>query len=51
MNGNSDLPTSLKPAWVATADRASTNNDGSITRVQQWTGFDSVNENLYPTPN
>ena len=50
VNGNSDLPTKLKPAWVATADRASTNNDGSVTRVQQWTGFDSVNENLYPTP-
>lgn len=48
VNGNSDLPTELKPAWVGTADRATTNNDGSITRVQQWTGFDSVNINLYP---
>lgn len=48
--GNTDLPTNLKPKWVNTGDRATTNNDGSMTRVQQWSGFDSVNENLYPEP-
>lgn len=33
--------------WVMTADRLTVNADGSFTRVLQWTGFDSVEPNLY----
>ena len=50
VSGAVSLPTGIKSKWVNTGDRAATNNDGTITRVQQWSGFDKVNENLYPPP-
>lgn len=47
-NPSAVLPTQLKPKWVGTGDRATTNNDGTMHRVQQWSGFDHVEEDLYP---
>lgn len=38
----------MKDHWVGTADRETGNNDGTFTRVLQWSGFDHVNEDLYP---
>lgn len=38
----------LAKVWVKTSDRATPNNDGTYTRVEQWTGMDSVNSDLYP---
>jgi len=34
--------------WVNTGDRLTGNNDSTFTRQLQWSGFDSVNEDLYP---
>ena len=48
IDGVDTLPTHLKNVWIGTGDRLTGNNDGTYTRVQQWTGFDSVDEDLYP---
>lgn len=38
----------MKDHWVGTADRETGNNDGTFTRVIQWSGFDDVEDDLYP---
>ncbi len=37
----------LASRWLCTGDRAVQNSDGTYTRTIQWTGADSINEDLY----
>ena len=46
--GNLGSYVMMKDHWVGTADRETGNNDGTFTRVLQWSGFDDVEDDLYP---
>ena len=48
---NNDMTewTSLADDWVKTASRSSPNQDGTYTLVEQWTGMDEADPDLYPS--
>lgn len=35
--------------WLKTAERSSSNGDGTYTFVEQWTGYDQIDGDLYPS--
>lgn len=47
ITGNKELPTGVAKEWVKTMDRASINNDATMTRVEGWSGFSKVDKDLY----
>ena len=48
-NARADIFATLPPdkMWLMTGDRVTVNVDGTITRIEQWTGVDAVNTSLY----
>ena len=42
------LWTSLANSWLKTASRSSPNQDGTYSLVEQWTGADEIDGDLYP---
>lgn len=49
VGGNLTAWVGLANMWLKTASRSSPNNDGTYTLVEQWTGADEIDGDLYPT--
>ena len=38
---------SMRPFWLKTTDEITPNSDGTLSRTEQWTGYDDIDTDLY----